>query len=278
MVDPLLSTTLRCFKSSPTASVALDPRPSPSRSNVPPPRSWNAASYRIMATKSPRPRDSRPVTRPPEAKLGRRRLVRRVHAPVRRAVDRRRRRCWTTDIQASIVMGRIRSGVNAPTRFSISFPRTRSCLNSSTARSTHFEIGTIATVACAVTASPYDTLTVALAGHPPPVIAVPGRPASFAETIVSPPIGFGFGAERPRAATTISVGAGTVMAFYTDGLIERRGESLDRGLERLRQAVSAEAPPQVARDIMRQCIGGSVPGDDIALVVMRRSASTDTAP
>ena len=87
----------------------------------------------------------------------------------------------------------------------------------------------------------------------------PRRPASFAETIVSPPIGFGFGAERPRVATTIPVGAGTVMAFYTDGLIERRGESLDRGLERLRQAVSAEAPPQVARDIMRQCIGGTVP-------------------
>jgi serine phosphatase RsbU (regulator of sigma subunit) len=68
------------------------------------------------------------------------------------------------------------------------------------------------------------------------------------------------------------------VVFYTDGLIERRGESLDRGLERLRQAVSAEAPRQVARDIMRHCIGGSVPDDDIALVVMRRTTSTDSAP
>jgi len=37
----------------------------------------------------------------------------------------------------------------------------------------HFEIGTIATVACAVMQPPYDTMTLALAGHPPPVIASP---------------------------------------------------------------------------------------------------------
>ena len=64
---------------------------------------------------------------------------------------------------------------------------------------THFEIDAIATVACAAMDPPYDVMTLATAGHPPPVLAVPGRPASFAETIVNPPIGFGFGAERPRA-------------------------------------------------------------------------------
>jgi serine phosphatase RsbU (regulator of sigma subunit) len=68
------------------------------------------------------------------------------------------------------------------------------------------------------------------------------------------------------------------VALYTDGLIERRGESLDRGFERLQQAISADPPHQVARDIMRQCIGGIVPQDDIALVVMRRSASATGAP
>ena len=61
------------------------------------------------------------------------------------------------------------------------------------------------------------------------------------------------------------------MAFYTDGLIERRGESLDVGFERLREAVSPGAPDRVAHEIMRRLIGSSVPGDDIALVVARRA-------
>ena len=178
-------------------------------------------------------------------------------------------------LRAAVTMGRIRSALRAYTLLDEPPERVLDLVDR---KVTHFEIDAIATVLCAAMDPPYDVMTLAVAGHPPPVLAVPGRPASFAETAVSPPIGFGFGAERPRTATTLSVGAGTVMAFYTDGLIERRGESLDRGLERLRQAVSADAPHNVARDIMRQCIGGSVPGDDIALLVMRRSASTDSAP
>ena len=172
-------------------------------------------------------------------------------------------------LRAAVTMGRIRSALRAYTMLDEPPERVLDLVDRKIA---HFEIDAIATVLCGAMDPPYDVMTLAIAGHPPPVLAVPGRPAAFAETIVSPPIGFGFGAEHPRVATTISVGAGTVIAFYTDGLIERRGESLDRGLERLRQAVSAEAPSQVARDVMRQCIGGSVPDDDIALVVMRRTA------
>jgi hypothetical protein len=71
--------------------------------------------------------------------------------------------------------------------------------------------------------------------------------------------------EAPRLAP------GAVVAFYTDGLIERRGESLDVGFERLREAVSPGAPDRVAHEIMRHLIGGSVPADDIALVVARRT-------
>jgi phosphoserine phosphatase RsbU/P len=178
-------------------------------------------------------------------------------------------------LYAAVTMGRIRSALRAYTL--LDEPPER-VLDRVDHKVSHFEIDAIATVLCATMDPPYDEMALAIAGHPPPVIAVPGRPPSFAETAVSPPIGLDFGAERPRSATTISVGAGTVMAFYTDGLVERRGESLDQGLERLRQAVSAEAPSEVTRNIMRQCIGASVPGDDIALVVMRRSPSIDSAP
>jgi serine phosphatase RsbU (regulator of sigma subunit) len=64
-----------------------------------------------------------------------------------------------------------------------------------------------------------------------------------------------------------------VVAFYTDGLIERRGESLDAGLERLRDAISPGPAERVAAEIMRTLVADTVTEDDIALVVMRRTAS-----
>ena len=101
---------------------------------------------------------------------------------------------------------------------------------------------------------------------------MPGRPASFVEVKTSPPIGTNL-STRPRSSTTIGLAPESVVAFYTDGLIERRDESLDVGLERLRKAISLDTPHQVAREIMRHSIGDTVPRDDIALVVMRRSAA-----
>jgi sigma-B regulation protein RsbU (phosphoserine phosphatase) len=125
-------------------------------------------------------------------------------------------------------------------------------------------------VVCASIAPSYDAMTLAVAGHPPPVIAVPGCPAAFANVEVGPPVGLNL-ATRPRSTTTIALPPEAVVAFYTDGLVERRGEPIDVGLERLREAMWSAAPDLVARDVMRRLVGGVVPGDDIALVIMRRT-------
>ena len=170
-------------------------------------------------------------------------------------------------LQAAVVMGRIRSALRAYTL--LDAPPPERVLDLVDRKVNHFEIGTIATVACAVFDPPYDTMTLAVAGHPPPVVAVPGLPASFAEIAPSPPIGTHF--THQRSSTTITLAPGAVVAFYTDGLIERRGESLDVGLERLREAISPGAPDRVAHEIMRHLIAAAVPADDIALVVVRRT-------
>src|SRR5207244_1320610 len=119
-------------------------------------------------------------------------------------------------------------------------------------------------------AAPYDTITLAGAGHPPPVIGAPARPAWLADINTSPPIGTTFTA-RPRSATTIALPHDAVVAFYTDGLIERRDESIDVGLERLRNAMSLGTPDRVAREIMRTVIGNHIPADDIALGARHRT-------
>jgi phosphoserine phosphatase RsbU/P len=176
-------------------------------------------------------------------------------------------------LHAAVVMGRIRSALRAYTL--LDAPSPERVLDLVDRKVNHFEIGTIATVSCAVFDPPYDTMTVAVAGHPPPVVAVPGVPAAFAGIAPSPPIGTHL--THQRSSTTIPLAPDAVVAFYTDGLIERRGESLDVGLERLREAISPGPPNRVAHEIMRHLIGGSVPADDIALVVVGRSGASSEA-
>ena len=178
-------------------------------------------------------------------------------------------------LHAAVVMGRIRSALRA---YSLLDEPPERVLDLVDRKVNHFEVGAMVTVACAVLDPPYETMTIALAGHPPPVIAAPRQRAALAEVEPSPPIGtqLSFGNRR---STTVPLAPDSVVAFYTDGLIERRGESLDVGFSRLRQAMSLGPPETVARDIMRHVIGDYVPQDDIALVVMRRSGSpVETTP
>jgi len=169
-------------------------------------------------------------------------------------------------IHASVVMGRIRSALRAYTLLDLPPEEVLTLVDRKVA---HFEIGTIATVACAVTRPPFDTLTVALAGHLPPVIATPGEPAALAEITPDPPLGMGW--DERESAATLPIPAGTVAAFYTDGLVERRGESIDVGLNRLRAAIRPGDPAEVTRSLMHQLVGtATTTHDDIALVVIRR--------
>jgi anti-sigma regulatory factor (Ser/Thr protein kinase) len=62
---------------------------------------------------------------------------------------------------------------------------------------------------------------------------------------------------------------GSVLVLYTDGLVERRGESLTEGLERLRSAVHVAAPGPLCGRLMDDLVGSYVPADDIALLALR---------
>jgi anti-sigma regulatory factor (Ser/Thr protein kinase) len=70
-------------------------------------------------------------------------------------------------------------------------------------------------------------------------------------------------------ATRWSLVEESVLVLYTDGLIERRGESLDEGLERLRKAVRSWDPEPLCGRLMDDLVGSHVPTDDIALLVLR---------
>ena len=77
-----------------------------------------------------------------------------------------------------------------------------------------------------------DDLALVVAGHPPPLLFRDGR-SRFVTEDGSPIHGLG---EVPASRRTLPFGAGDLLLLYTDGLVERRGESIDIGLERLQAA------------------------------------------
>ncbi len=112
----------------------------------------------------------------------------------------------------------------------------------------------------------------ASAGHMPPLL-VPA-PASGAEPhfldALGPPLGvLEVGSYEERE---IALPPGAMLALYTDGLVERRGEVLDLGLERLRGALAGGAPADVhvARTrALDACLLDAGDDDDVTLVFVR---------
>jgi len=176
-------------------------------------------------------------------------------------------------LRAAVVMGRIRSALRAYALLGIGPERVLELVDR---KVQHFEIETIATVAVAVTSPPHETVQLALAGHPPPVLASGTGPAELVTPPVGPPLGTLPGVRR--SSVTLRLEPGDVLAFYTDGLVERRKEPVDVGFRRLRELVTTQEPDRVAHALMRELVGSRSPYDDIALVVVRRTPETSPSP
>jgi GAF domain-containing protein/anti-sigma regulatory factor (Ser/Thr protein kinase) len=108
------------------------------------------------------------------------------------------------------------------------------------------------------------TLTYASAGHPPPLLAA-GNAVSYLTDARSQPLQL---ASRPRAEATIAVPDGAMLVWYSDGLLERRDEVIDVGLDRLAKTAESlhGAEPQVWCDrIMTAMTEGAATTDDVVV-------------
>ncbi|MFD0206334.1 PP2C family protein-serine/threonine phosphatase [Saccharothrix carnea] len=168
-------------------------------------------------------------------------------------------------LPAAIVMGRLRSALRA---YALEFPDPAEVLGKLDRKASHFETQTMATVAYAVIDTTTARVDLALAGHLPPVLAVPGEPARLVNPPLGPPIGHNL-AVTGREGTTFDMPPGALMGFYTDGLVERRDEDLDTRLEQLRRQMTATTAETVCAGIMAHLVGNQPATDDIALLVTR---------
>jgi len=119
------------------------------------------------------------------------------------------------------------------------------------------------------------------AGHPPPVLISAQGEASLLETDSDVLLGLAVEHGRRDHLTALPVGASLVL--YTDGLVERRGRSLEKALHDLRDFLGdylsehtggarQDGPPVGAERVCNALLERFSPGadDDIALLVLRR--------
>jgi anti-sigma regulatory factor (Ser/Thr protein kinase)/putative methionine-R-sulfoxide reductase with GAF domain len=128
----------------------------------------------------------------------------------------------------------------------------------------------MATAAYALFSLETGLLRIASAGHPPPVLVSATGEASLIEVVAAPPLGTMPYPTHQEVQT--SLGPGETIIMYTDGLIERRGESLTAGLDRLCAvagvAASAEEMCQGIIDTLVPALGSP---DDVAVVALRNA-------
>lgn len=167
-------------------------------------------------------------------------------------------------LNPAIIMGRLRSAMRAYALLGMS---PEDVLRGANRKLLYFEPGGMATVICGVLAPPFDEIRLCSSGHPPPVLVRPGDQATLLEADTSPPLGVV--AELEPKPSRWSLTDGSVLVLYTDGLIERGGEAITDGLERLRSVVHCEVPDRLCGQIMDSMIGSYVPADDVALLALR---------
>jgi putative methionine-R-sulfoxide reductase with GAF domain len=170
-------------------------------------------------------------------------------------------------LNSAVVMGRVRSALRA---YALICDDPAEALTLLDRKVHHFETGTLTTALYAMISPDRSRILLSLAGHLRPVLAVPGRPPTLASAPVDLPLGIG-AQESVRRRTQISFPPGSALVCYTDGLVERRGEYIDAGIERLVRATQPDDAEKMCTTIMAKA-GAERPTDDIALLVVRRQA------
>jgi anti-sigma regulatory factor (Ser/Thr protein kinase) len=170
-------------------------------------------------------------------------------------------------VQAAAVMGQLRSALRAVATTTSSTTEAVSRLDRF-ARSVE---GAKATTLCYAIVDPQaGTLTYTPAGHPPPLVLERSGAVHYAEAVHGWPLGVADPSRaRPEAVETLT--PGSTVLFFTDGLVERRGETLDAGFDRLARAATKHVDlpvDQLCDALLDELVGAERP-DDIALVALR---------
>ncbi|WP_329123512.1 ATP-binding SpoIIE family protein phosphatase [Streptomyces sp. NBC_01353] len=109
--------------------------------------------------------------------------------------------------------------------------------------------------------------TLARAGHPPPALVAPDGTVEILDLPPGPPLGLG---GLPFEAAEFDLPEGSLLALYTDGLIEARDRDIETGLALLRRTLAQPAPSlEHTCDSVLEALLPPRPDDDVALLIAR---------
>jgi len=166
-------------------------------------------------------------------------------------------------LPSAIVMGRLRNALRA---YALESDDPAVVLTRLDEMVSHFEADEMATVLYAVVDPDGRRMRCSAAGHPFPFIASPSGSAEMIDAHADPPIGSGSSVQRH--SYDASLPAGSTAYFFTDGVVERRGEHIDVGLERLRDTVIAGSPHRGCTRIVTRLMGNDQLEDDFAVLAI----------
>ena len=170
-------------------------------------------------------------------------------------------------VEAAAAMAQVRTMIRA---YAIDDPRPTAVFRKVDNYFSEFDVAQLVTVLYCLADLDTGAVEIGNAGHLPPIL-VDSAGSRTLSTIVGPPFGVEDGA---RESVTHSLRPGAALAVITDGLVERRGEDIDEGVQRTLTAASGGTPMEAATLLRRLVDAGSANpqhDDDVTVLVLRRT-------
>jgi serine phosphatase RsbU (regulator of sigma subunit)/anti-sigma regulatory factor (Ser/Thr protein kinase) len=169
-------------------------------------------------------------------------------------------------VHAAANMGQLRNALRA---FSVERLKPQSALAKLDRLASDSLETTFATVVYAIVYTKAGILRFSWAGHPPPAVAYPDGRVELLEEGRGLPLGTGLGPKYRQSV--VDLPAGSIVVLYSDGLVERRGRSIDEGIDALVAAIR-DAPKDaegLLEHVLEEVMAGIDRADDIAILAAR---------
>jgi anti-sigma regulatory factor (Ser/Thr protein kinase) len=175
-------------------------------------------------------------------------------------------------VHAAAVMGQLRTAVRTCARLDLRPVEVLEVLDGLVSDLGGEDEHSIATCVYAVFDPHTRELLLSNAGHLPPVVRLADGSTHRLEVAVSAPLGVG---DAPRQ-TRVRLEPGTVLALFTDGLVEVRGSDIDAGLDALCRVLAAGPEDlEALADAVLHRLSTDDADDDVALLLVRVPLDVD---
>ncbi|MFG2990446.1 SpoIIE family protein phosphatase [Streptomyces sp. NPDC048257] len=172
-------------------------------------------------------------------------------------------------VAAAATMGQLRSAVRA---FALSGSTPEQVVSGTNQLLIDLDPGQFASCCYMLLDPASGSVTAARAGHPQPLLRHPDGRTEVLD--LAGGVVLGIDPEASYPVTELRLTTGSVLALYTDGLVERPGVDIDVGVERLRGALAAARPSpltETADRLVSEAGGSADRPDDIALLLASRT-------